>query len=154
MEYKDVGKRIRERLIALRYVKPDGELDIERFSWDQRLGRTNLYNWIGDKAVPFKDLTRLCDALGCSEVWLLEGRERDPKAQPANGRQHRKTLRAVLLALSVAAGHGPSAGVAAEAHMLLVAKAPNAVLLIGSWRRRFLMFASRCEFFTFRPALA
>jgi hypothetical protein len=122
MEYKDVGKRIRQRLVALGYGQSADDLDIERFSWDHRFGRTNIYNWLGDKAVPFKDLTRLCDALQCTEVWLLEGRERDPKGQPGKARPHGK-LRSFLLALTVGGGLVlPNAGVAAEGHPLSVVK--------------------------------
>lgn len=111
--YREVGKRIRERLLARGYVKSDGELDVERFSWDFRFGRTNLYNWIGDRAVPFKHLLRLCTALDCSVEWLLTGIERDPKAKP---RRHRGKLGSLLLALSVGGGLAlwPSGRVSAE----------------------------------------
>jgi len=139
MEYKEIGKRIRSRLELLGYVKADGELDVERFSWDVRLGRTNIYNWLADKAVPFKDLTRLCDALQCSEVWLLEGRERTvPKARPAKGRQHGKArvLWPALL-LGAAAALWPSPSVASLPRTLSVATPSVIVHLLGSWRRRF-----------------
>jgi hypothetical protein len=135
MEYREVGKRIKQRLVELGYGKSADDLDIERFSWDHRFGRTNIYNWLGDKAVPFKDLTRLCDALRCTEVWLLTGKERDPKAQPGSARQHGK-LRSLLLALSVGGGLAlPSPGMAGEADYLSVGTWLNPVHLIGSWRR-------------------
>ena len=96
MEYRNVGSRIRARLVCLNYVKPNGDLDVERFSWDHRLGRTNLYNWLGDKAVHFKDLIPLCDALQCDVRWLLTGEA--PKALP---RQRRGRLESLVLALGV-----------------------------------------------------
>jgi len=139
MEYKDIGQRIRQRLVELGYGKSPDDLDIEKFSWDHRFGRTNIYNWLADKAVPFKDLTRLCDALQCSEVWLLEGRERNaPKARPAKGRQHGKArvLWPALL-LGAAAALWPSPSVASLPRTLSVATPSVIVHLLGSWRRRF-----------------
>jgi hypothetical protein len=102
--YPGVGQRMVARLKALGYEKPDAEygVDVERFCWDFRFGRTNVYNWLGDVATPVKDLTRLCDVLGVSEVYLLQGRERDPKIQPGMARQRGKT-RGLLLALSLGA---------------------------------------------------
>ena len=112
MEYRNVGSRIRARLVCLNYVKPNGDLDVERFSWDHRLGRTNLYNWLGDKAVPFKDLIPLCDALQCDVRWLLTGEA--PKALP---RQRRGRVESVVLALALGGGLvlSPSPSVAARA---------------------------------------
>jgi hypothetical protein len=140
MKYYDVGRRIRERLVALGYIKPSGDLDVERFSWDHRLGRTNLYNWLGDKAVPFKDLATVCDALQCSPYWLLTGREQVfPKALP---RRHRGGVKGLLLALAVGAAAALWPSGSAEAHPLLVGKANFRLTspldrfhLIGSWRR-------------------
>jgi hypothetical protein len=118
--YEKVGARIRERLSVLGYVKSDGELDIARFGFDFRFDKTNLYNWLGEKSVPFKDLGRLCTALQCSSDWLLFGRELVPKAQPGRARQHGK-LRSLLLAFAVGGGLAlPSAGGAAEDHTLSV----------------------------------
>jgi hypothetical protein len=102
--YPGVGERMVARLKTLGYEKPEAEygVDVERFCWDYRFGRTNVYNWLSDEATPVKDLTRLCDVLGVSEVWLLQGRERDPKAQPGKARQRGKA-RSLLLALSLGA---------------------------------------------------
>lgn len=131
--YREVGKRIRERLLARGYVKSDGELDVERFSWDFRFGRTNLYNWIGDRAVPFKDLLRLCTALECSVEWLLTGKEREMgKGHP---RQGRGAARKLLLALSFGAALWPRDGVAGESGILPVFSHSYALPLIRSWRR-------------------
>ena len=149
--YEQVGARIRERMLALGYRRADGEPDVVRFGWDQRFDKTMVYAWLRDTMTPFKDLTRLCDALQCSEVWLLTGKERDPKAAPGKAR-HGK-VPSLLLVLSVGLGLWPSAGAAHPAHALSVGKALNAVLLIGSrWRR--LMGASGCDSFTFRLAHA
>jgi hypothetical protein len=74
--YEGVGPRIRARLVVLGYAKPDGELDVQRFCFDHRFDKTNVYNWLRDSYTPLKDLTRLCDALDCSERWLLLGAER------------------------------------------------------------------------------
>jgi hypothetical protein len=147
--YEQVGERIRERLLTLGYRRPDGEPDVQRFCWDQRFDKTLVYAWLRNTMTPFKDLIRLCTALDCSAEWLLIGKERDPKASPARGRQ----LRSILLALAVGGGLWPSAGAAHPAHALSVGKALNAVLLIGSrWRR--LRGASGCDSFTFRLAHA
>lgn len=120
--YERVGGRIRERLIALKYVKPDGDLDIQRFCWDFRFEKTNVYNWLSERITPVKDLIRLCQALDCSAEWLLTGKERDPKAKPASGRPHRKTIRGVLLALTLGAVGAlwPSPSVAAPVRTLSV----------------------------------
>lgn len=85
LPYKGVGERLGAMLRVRGYMKPNGELDVERFSWDGRFGRTNIYNWLSNTAVPFKDLTRLCDFLGCSERWLLTGVERPKVSRRVKG---------------------------------------------------------------------
>ena len=106
LPYKDVGPRLEAMLRVRGYVKASGELDVERFSWDGRFGRTNIYNWLSNTAVPFKDLTRLCDFLGCSERWLLTGVER-PKVS--------RRVKGLVLVLGLGAGALlPSVGWPAE----------------------------------------
>jgi len=87
--YEGVGARIRERLVALGYQRDDGEPDIQRFGWDHRFDKGHLYSWLRDEMTPFKDLTRLCDALECSERWLLMGAERKRSSgRPRRGARH------------------------------------------------------------------
>jgi hypothetical protein len=136
--YPGVGERMVERLKALGYEKPDAEygVDVERFCWDFRFGRTNVYNWLGDVATPVKDLTRLCDVLGVSEVYLLQGRERDPKIRPGMARHHGKA-RGLLLALTLgAAGVLWPHSVPAQPRALRIDAAAHGVHLIGSKKRR------------------
>ena len=113
-KYEKVGERIRERLVIRGYVKAGGQLDVERFGWDYRLSKTNLYNWLADKYLPFKDLRKLCEGLACSSDWLLFGVEHYPKAPPAKGRQGK--LKNLLLALTAASAAllSPSGGGAAD----------------------------------------
>jgi hypothetical protein len=134
-KYEGVGERIRERLLALGYVKPNGDTDVQEFCWRHRFGTTHLYAWVGDKMTPFKDLTRLCDALNCSEKWLLTGEEREiKKAAPARSRPRIKSL---WLALPLAAGAllSPSGSVSAQGRALYVPQIINEFPLLGSWRR-------------------
>ena len=122
--YQGVGNRIRERLIALGYVRKDGEADVATFCFDWRFGPTSIYGWIAEVMTPTKDLVRLCQALDCSIEWLLSGQERVvPKAQP---RQGRGRVRSVVLALAAsgALALSPSSSVAGDL-----------VHLIGSKRR-------------------
>ena len=122
--YQGIGGRIRERLIALGYVRKDGEADVATFCFDWRFGPTSVYGWIADTMTPVKDLVRLCRALDCSIEWLLSGQERVvPKASP---RQRRGRLESLVLALGVggALAGWPSPSVAADL-----------VHLIGSKRR-------------------
>lgn len=152
--YREVGKRIRERLLARGYVKSDGELDIERFSWDFRFGRTNLYNWIGDRAVPFKDLLRLCTALECSVEWLLTGKEREMgKGHP---RQGRGAARKLLLALSFGAALWPRDSVAARGQTPLQVSGTteNSAWVDYVNRRRFWSIFRYFRSFRFGPAYA
>lgn len=136
MSYSNIGQRIRERLLAQGYRRENGEPDVQRFSWDFRFNPNHVHAWLRNQMAPFKHLTRLCDALACTEVWLLEGREREGKGSP---RQGRGRLRNLLLVLSVGGGLAlsPSRGVAASPHTLSADNSPNAVRLIGSRRRRF-----------------
>ena len=106
--YKDVGKRLREQLLARGYRRADGEPDVQRFAWDFRFDKGHVYGWLRDEMTPFKELVRLCVALDCSERWLLTGYElAAKKATPASGRQH-KGLRSLLLGLIVGSGLWPS----------------------------------------------
>jgi hypothetical protein len=113
--YTGVGTRMRERLLTLGYKRDDGEPDMQRFGWDHRFDKGHLYAWLRDEMTPFKDLTRLCDALDCSERWLLTGKERDPKASPGRARQHGK-LKSLWLVLPLAAAAllSPSSGAASR----------------------------------------
>src|SRR5262245_48077805 len=92
--YEGVGKRIREQLIALGYRRADGEPDAQRFSWDHRFDKGHLHAWLRDEMTPFKELVRLCDALQCSERWLLTGAERKrPASRPRRGSLHPPSYR-------------------------------------------------------------
>jgi hypothetical protein len=90
VSYENVGQRIREMLLKLGYVRSDGAPDVQRFSWDFRFNPNHVHAWLRDEMTPFKALTKLCDALGCSEVWLLRGEERK-KETPARSRPRNKT---------------------------------------------------------------
>ena len=96
--YTGVGTRIREQMVKLGYVRPDGEPDVQRFSWDFRYDRTLLYAWLADKATPFKDLIRLARDLQISVEWLLTGQERATSGK-APRRQGRPTAGSLVLAL-------------------------------------------------------
>src|SRR4030095_11215604 len=133
--YTLVGPRIRERLLALGYRRADGEVDVQSFCWDHRFDKTLVYAWLRETMTPFKDLTRLCDALQCDPYWLLTGKEQVfPKAIP---RQRRGKLNGLLLALSFGGGLAlsPSPSVAGLAPTRAVGISLNRVHLIGSWRR-------------------
>jgi|SRR5262245_22154579 len=133
MGYAQVGRRIRERLLSLGYVKADGEPDVQRFCWDHRFGTTHVYAWLADRMTPFKDLIRLCTALECSAEWLLTGEERK-KASPARSRPRR--ARNLLLLLSVAGALAwPSPGGSAQPDAPRADLKVDTVRLIGSRRR-------------------
>jgi len=134
------GGRMRERLLAQGFKRADGEPDVQEFCWAFRFNTNHVYAWLRNDMLPSsKHLTRLCDALNCSERWLLTGEERDPKkAAPARSRPHK--ARGLLLALTVGAAGllgWPSPSVASAPRTLSVALSANAVHLLGSWRRRF-----------------
>jgi hypothetical protein len=136
--YEGVGVRIRARLVVLGYAKPDGELDVQRFCFDHRFDKTNVYNWLRDSYTPLKDLTRLCDALDCSERWLLTGAERK-KASP---RRHRGTLRSLLLGLAAATAAAMLPSGAGAAQPLSGVKIEKIIPLLGSRRRGLGMVAA------------
>lgn len=71
--YPGVGPRIRERLLALGFVRKDGAPDVTRFCLDYRYDKTIFYEWIGDRSTPTKDLDRLADDLKVARSWLLLG---------------------------------------------------------------------------------
>lgn len=135
-DYPGIGPRIEAKLRERGYVKNGGELDVQRFCWDHRFEKTNVYNWLSERYTPFKDLIRLCVALDCSAEWLLTGAERG-KAAPRQGRARK--LKNLLVVLSLGAGAavvGPTARGSAEAQPLWVPVALNIVPLIGSGMRR------------------
>jgi hypothetical protein len=135
MSNAEIGKRIRERLLARGYRREDGEPDVREFSFDFRFDKGHVYSWLSGKMTPFKQITELCDALECTPYWLLTGKEQVfPKAIP---RQRRGTVHGLLLALSLGGGLAlsPSPSVAGLAPTRAVGLALDRVHLIGSWRR-------------------
>jgi hypothetical protein len=72
-EFRGVGPRIRERLLALGYVRADGEPDVRHFCLDHRYERTLFYDWLMDRRTPTKERERLCRDLGVDPAWLLFG---------------------------------------------------------------------------------
>ena len=139
--YTGVGERIRERMLAMGFVRADGQPDVQRFCWDFRYDRTLVYAWLADKATPFKDLVRLAQNLGVSVEWLLTGNEREALARGKTERRQgrRPTVGSLLLALSVvgAGGFGsPSGGVLVQAGIVNVVQVPERMFLIRRWLRR------------------
>lgn len=72
-EFQGVGPRIRERLLALNYVRPDGQPDVRNFCLDHRYERTLFYDWLMDRRTPTKERDKLCRDLGVDAAWLLLG---------------------------------------------------------------------------------
>lgn len=139
--YEGVGGRLGELMLAKGYKRDDGKPDVQRFCWDYRFDRTLVYDWLNDRATPFKDLTRLCDALECSEKWLLVGEEREAKkAAPARSRPRIKSLWLASIGLASALAMWPSGGVLAQTGTLQVREFANEIPLLGSKRRKRQLF--------------
>jgi hypothetical protein len=130
--YEHVGQRLSLAMIKRGYHRADGTPDVTRFCWDFRYDRTLVYDWLGDRATPFKDLIRLCRDLGVTAEWLLTGEERIKKARPRRDRGGIKSLWLVW-ALAAAAAGSPSGLRPAQA--LAMDPAIDSVRLIGSRRR-------------------
>lgn len=143
MSNDKAGGRMRERLLAQGFRRDDGEPDVQEFCWTFRFNTNHLYAWLRNDMLPSsKHLTRLCDALNCSERWLLTGEERDPKKAAPPMRRPRNKARVLwpALLLGAAAGLLPSPSAARPAHPLSVGKLLQidpVIHLLGSWRRRF-----------------
>ena len=75
---RGVGPRLRERLLLLGYKRPDGEPDVRRFSFTHGFDKTLVYEWLGDRRTPTKELDRLCQILEVSRGWLLYGEDSRP----------------------------------------------------------------------------
>lgn len=71
--FDGVGPRIRERLLALGYVQPNGKPDVSRFSKDFRFDKVYVHRWVNDEMTPHKELDRLVEILQCSKSWLIFG---------------------------------------------------------------------------------
>jgi hypothetical protein len=75
-----VGRRIRERLVALGYVNEDGEADIARFIREKRYDGRYFYAWANKDRTPTgENLDRLADDLDVPRAWLLLGEGPTPK---------------------------------------------------------------------------
>lgn len=129
MSDDQVGKRIREAMIARGYKREDGEPDVRNFAFDFRFDKGHLYAWLTGKMKPFKNIVELCEALDVSIDWLLKGKEYSPKGRPGKAR-----LKSLVLTLAACAlGLSPNS-VRADGHPLSVAQELNVFPLIGSRR--------------------
>ena len=72
--FPGVGKRIKERLLALGYMDADGQPDIARFIREKQYDSRNFYPWANKDRTPSgANLDRLAADLECSPAWLLFG---------------------------------------------------------------------------------
>jgi len=83
--FPGVGPRIRQRLIEIGYVRPDGQPDVRRFAMDHRYDKTLFYEWLGDRRTPTKEVGRLARDLGLSVSRLLFGDEETKTAKRPSG---------------------------------------------------------------------
>jgi hypothetical protein len=88
-----VGRRMKERLRALGYTKPNGDLRVQDFALDKRYTVAFFYDWLGDRRTPIRDLERLARDLETTPAWLLFGVAEvvAPAAAPAAPRPPRST---------------------------------------------------------------
>ena len=97
-QWPDVGERIKQRLLAVGYVK-NGRPDVMRFCIEQRFFPQYAYKWINAGVLPERDnLLRLAACLDVSPAWLLFGDEVTPKPRqpsPARGGLTQQTPLAV-----------------------------------------------------------
>jgi hypothetical protein len=109
-----VGPRVAARVVEMGYVRRDGKPDVRRFAQLFDYDKTLVYEWIGDRRTPTKELDRLCVDLQVSHGWLLYGEGAPPPYKPMT----------------------PIAGGSALAQLPLILRELNPVPLIGSWLRQ------------------
>lgn len=68
-----VGQRIKERLVAIGYTRPNGDLRVQDFAADHRFPSPFVWDWMADRRTPLKDLERLATALQTTPAWLCFG---------------------------------------------------------------------------------
>ena len=91
-KFPGVGERMKERLRAIGYVKPNGDLRVSDFCLDHRYQGTMMYDWLADRRTPIRDLERLARDLNTTPAFLLFGVDvvtRPPKAMPPRRRTRR-----------------------------------------------------------------
>lgn len=66
-----VGPRLAARLIEMGYVRRDGKPDVRGFARTFDYDKTLVYEWLGDRRTPTKEVARLCRDLQVSHGWLL-----------------------------------------------------------------------------------
>lgn len=73
--FPGTGERIKERLLALGYVTPEGKPDIARFIKTHHYDARSFYPWTKGRTPAGENLERLVLDLRCSPAWLLFGQE-------------------------------------------------------------------------------
>jgi hypothetical protein len=72
--FPGTGERIRARLVALGYQRPNGSLDVPRFLAEHDYDPRYLYAWVKGTFTPLGDyLERLAKDLETTRSWLLLG---------------------------------------------------------------------------------
>lgn len=67
------GDRVRQRLLALGYVRPDGQAHISRFTTEKGYVITLFYKYLDNTTPDRENLLRLARDLQVSPAWLLFG---------------------------------------------------------------------------------
>ena len=128
-----VGQRIRERLLALGYRRPDGLPDVGRFIREHGYDARNFYPWVNKNRTPTgATLLRLSADLQCPVGELLLGEsEMDKRKAPKKAAGRRRKLARVVAFCAVLLG----GGVPARGGTLDDVQVVERVSLIGRWRR-------------------
>ena len=107
--YDGVPERIKKRLLALHFVKPNGEPDYAKFIKTFHLDPRNFYAWMQGRTPSGEHAERLANCLECSMKWLLLGDDVP-------------VTRAWVVPLVLAIGFSMALGAKADAQTLPVAQ--------------------------------
>jgi len=142
-EWPGFGKRVRQRLRELGYVRPDGSEDISAFTVKKGYIVTLFYKYLTHTTPSRENLIRLANDLGVTPAWLLFGEDVQHGHGPSRGkaprRQGRRPAGSLVLALLCGAGSLlgwpglASRGASAAPQPLPVAQLVEKLSLIRRW---------------------
>ena len=72
-KWPNIGERIKERLLALGFQRPNGQPDVMRFSAERRFLHVYIYRWLSGSLPDYHNMIRLAEDLKCSPCWLMFG---------------------------------------------------------------------------------